>query len=130
MAAEIKHKGNRYFVSVNGKLASQASYYIYPDVKNFDWINLADIDTKEEYRRRGYAQAILQRMLSDLDKDYPSMGQYLLVKCDNIPAIRLYQKFNFKEIRVVTNKKTGDRYSVMCRGNADKDQLLNVNFGF
>lgn len=130
MAASIKRNGNKYFAIINGEIVSQASYYIYPDVKDFNWINLADIDTKKEYRRRGYAQAILQRMLLDLDKAYPSMGQYLLVKCDNIPAIRLYQKFNFEEIRVVMNKKTGNRYSVMCRGNSDRDQLLHVDFGF
>lgn len=128
MSAKIKIKNNDYFVIVNGKIASQASYYLYSDMKNFDWINIADVDTKEEFRRRGYAQILLQKMLSNLDKKYPSMGQYLLVRTDNIPAIRLYQKFNFKEIRVVSDESSGKRYSVMCRGNADKKQLMNVDF--
>lgn len=124
----IKKKNSTYFIELNGKKISSASYYLYSDMDNFDWINIADIDTKREYRRKGYAHAILTKMLSDLDKKYPKMGQYLLVKSDNIPAIRLYQKLGFREIRVITNKKKGIRYSVMCRGNADKQQLMNVNF--
>lgn len=128
MSAKIQIKNNDYFVIIDGKIASQASFYRYSDMRDFDWINIVDVDTKEKFRRRGYAQILIQKMISDLDKKYHTMGQYLLVRTDNIPAIRLYQKFNFKEIRVVSDKLSGKRYSVMCRGNADKKQLMNVDF--
>lgn len=124
----IKKKKSTYFIELDGKKIASASYYLYSDMDNFDWINIADIDTKKEHRRKGYAYAILSKMISDLDKNYPKMGQYLLVKSDNIPAIRLYQKLGFREIRVITNKKKGIRYSVMTRGNADKQQLMTVDF--
>ena len=107
-------------------LICSMSYYIYDDIKNFDWINLADIITEPEYRGQGYASKLLPILISDLNKRYPDMGLYLLVAEDNLPAIKLYTNNGFKSLRTYRLKKT--KYIVMYRGEADTSQLMNTKF--
>lgn len=107
-------------------LICSMSYYIYDDIKNFDWINLADIITEPEYRGQGYASKLLPILISDLNKRYPDMGLYLLVAEDNLPAIKLYTNNGFKTLRIYRLKKT--KYIDMYRGEADTSQLMNTKF--
>ena len=81
-------------------------------------------------QRKGYALALLTKMLEDLKKKYPKKGYYLLVMSDNIPAIRLYQKLGFRSIREVYNTATKERtqYTVMAKGQSNIDQLMKVQF--
>ena len=107
-------------------LICSMSYYIYDDIKNFDWINLADIITEPEYRGQGYASKLLPILISDLNKRYPDMGLYLLVAVDNLPAIKLYTNNGFKSLR--TYKLRNRNYYVMYRGDVDISQLMNTKF--
>lgn len=111
------------------KVISSLSYFIYPDVKGFNWINLANIETVPQYRRMGYMETLLKTALSDLDRKYPNMGQYLIVLFDNTPAVKLYTKLGFKVAKCI--QAGTNRYLVMSRGNGDLDilkkQKLNLS---
>ena len=111
------------------KVISSLSYFIYPDVKGFNWINLANIETAPQYRRMGYMETLLKTALSDLDRKYPNMGQYLIVLFDNTPAVKLYTKLGFKVAKYI--QAGTNRYLVMSRGNGDLDilkkQKLNLS---
>ena len=121
--ATLKKSKTKYqYLDSKGKVICNIGYYIYDDMKDFDWINIADVDTAKEYRGQGYATRLLNVLIRDMKKDYPSMGLYLLVKVDNDPAIGLYKKVGFKIL-----KQQGSYY-VMCYGAADKEQLKKRNF--
>lgn len=130
MKTQIKEKDGKYNLYIDGNKVSTATAYAFDDVDNFDWILLADITTFKKYQRKGYALALLTKILEDLKKKYPKKGCYLLVMSDNIPAIRLYQKLGFRSIREVYNTATKERtqYTVMAKGQSNIDQLMKVQF--
>lgn len=62
-----------------------------------DDINLLDIATLENYKKRGYAKSILCYIISLKNKD---QTMSLEVKSKNLPAITLYKKFGFKTLNI------------------------------
>lgn len=130
MTTQIKEKDGKYNLYIDENKVSTATAYTFDDVENFDWILLADITTFKKYQRKGYALALLTKILEDLKKKYPKKGYYLLVKSDNIPAIKLYQKLGFRSIRELYNIATKERtqYTVMAKGRSNIDQLMKVQF--
>ena len=130
MKTQIKEKDGKYNLYIDGNKVSTANAYTFDGVANFDWILLADITTFKKYQRKGYALALLTKILEDLKKKYPKKGYYLLVKSDNIPAIKLYQKLGFRSIRELYNTATKERtqYTVMAKGRSNIDQLMKVQF--
>ena len=61
-----------------------------------DTINIIDVYVKDEYRNKGYASKIL-KFIFDYYKDR-NVRYMLEVKVDNLNAIKLYEKFDFKVI--------------------------------
>lgn len=68
----------------------------------------------------------MKSLCTDLLHRYPSKGLYLLVKTDNLNAISLYKKINFKIAKECKIKD--DEYYVMYKGGANKQQLININY--
>lgn len=121
---------NKYSLKIGSKIVSSAKYYIYgleDNISDFDWINITDVETDPRYRRKGYATALLTKMLSELEIRYPECGQYLFVKRDNIPAIRMYLQLGFQDL-LSKKSDSGVWYILMIRGNADKNQLLKFDY--
>lgn len=124
--AGIVHRKNLIGIADNsGKIISQIKYYDYSK-ENFDWILIADVETKEEYRGKGLATKIVKIACNELSKKYPNKGLYLLVKKNNIPAIRVYKNNQFKILKEY--KMKDGVYYIMYKGNADTEQLANMNF--
>lgn len=71
-------------------------YILVEDV--IDTINIIDVFINEEYRNLGYASKILSFIINYY-KDR-NIRYMLEVRVDNIYAIKLYEKFNFKVIYV------------------------------
>ncbi|MBE7082712.1 MAG: ribosomal-protein-alanine N-acetyltransferase [Clostridiales bacterium] len=64
---------------------------------SLDDINLLDIATKQEYKQKGYAKALMEHLLSLKNKEQTFS---LEVKSKNLPAIKLYQSFGFKTLNI------------------------------
>ena len=107
-----------------GEVVSSVKYYEFDDIDNFDWILICDMETVPEYRGRGYATRLLNKVYSEAISR--NKGVYLLVKEDNENAINLYKKLGFEKIKNQDIDKK--RHIVMCKGNKDKQQLLKMNF--
>ena len=123
----LKKSDTKYeYINSDGKTICNIGYYIYDDIKNFDWINIADVDTNKKYQGQGHATRLLNTLIRDMKKKHPSMGLYLLVKVDNEPAIGLYKKTGFKVLKMQDSKK--GKFYIMYQGNADIEQLKKQNF--
>ena len=72
-------------------------------------------------------------MINELYKDISTeskneKGLYLLVKVNNDPAINLYKKLKFSEIKHYTIKN--EEYIIMAKGKQSKfKQFEGMNFG-
>ena len=120
----IKTKNTYMIKNDKGTIISKLNYYEYK-VKNFDWILMADLDTKPDYRGRGLATKLINELYSDITKN-TNKGLYLFVKSDNRTAIRLYTKLNFKKVKNYTLED--GEYIIMAKGNADMSQFDKMNF--
>lgn len=120
----IIKKGHRYaFKDNDGNIISKLDQYDY-NVKNFDWVLMANVETKPEYRGQGLASKLINELCADVSKT--NKGVYLLVRPDNKNAISLYKKLKFKTIK--TYKLKDGEYIIMAKGNADTNQFTNMNF--
>lgn len=94
---QIQDSFNNEFVSFfgvyeNGKLVSFASI-----LTSVDDINLLDIATRENFKKRGYAKQLLCYIIG-LKKENQTIS--LEVKSKNKTAISLYEKFGFKTLNI------------------------------
>ena len=123
----IKKSKNKYRLIVDGKEASHISYYDY-NIKNFDWILVANVETKKQYRRHGYAEILINELYKDISTEsHGEKGLYLLVKVDNTPAINLYKKLKFFKIR--HHEIKGEEYIIMAKGKRSKfKQFEGIEF--
>ena len=62
--------------------------------------HLVSIAVLPEYRRKGVGSALLAKTIEVMDRVYNVDAIYLEVRVSNAPAIRLYEKFGFKKVRV------------------------------
>lgn len=67
-------------------------YLYYSNI--YDRIEINQITVFDNYRRHGYASKLMRYLLKK------NKNISLEVKCDNIPAIKLYEKFGFKKVAV------------------------------
>ena len=115
-----------YQLRYNNDVISNVGFFTYPEIDNFDWINIANVETRPKYRNQGLASYLLKQLLTDLDKKYPKMGCYLFVLSTNTAAIDLYKKHDFK---VLKNYVLKDKdHFLMYRGNADIKQLQRMDY--
>lgn len=92
--------------SFYGIFAGQELVCVASILQSIDDINLLDIATKNEYKRKGYAKHMLNFLLG-LKKDNQTFS--LEVKSKNLPAIKLYESFGFKTLNIRKNYyKDGD----------------------
>ncbi|MFP3309514.1 MAG: N-acetyltransferase [Acidilobus sp.] len=54
-----------------------------------------------EYRRRGVGSALMKEAIDVLSSKYDVDAVYLEVRVSNEPAIRMYEKFGFKKVRII-----------------------------
>ena len=124
---KLEKTGNRYTLeNRDGKIAAEAQLFDYSQ-KGFDWMLLANVETKPEYRRQGFASRLINKICQDVYKESDgAKGVYLLVKTNNMNAINLYNKLGFETAK---NYRIGKQdYYIMAKGNADKDQIKRMNF--
>lgn len=127
----IEKSSKKYCIKDNaGHIMSSMDWYDYSK-KNFDWILLADVETKEKFRGMGLASKLINTFYNDITKKSPNKGIYLLVKSDNVGAIKFYKKtgFSFVKKYKINDGHNKGMYDIMCKGKADKRQLMNMNFG-
>lgn len=118
-----KTKNSYYYKNKDGKIISKLNYYDY-NIPDFDWILVANLDTRKEYRRRGLATNLLNSLYKDIDKQ--GKGLYMAVSINNYNALKLYKELGFKENKKY--KSDGNEYIIMIKGNADTNQFKNMNF--
>ena len=121
----IKSKNKYLIKDENGKKIAELGCYDYSK-KDFNWILFADIETDKAHRNQGLGSKLLNRAYSDVIKDNPKNGVYLMVRPDNKVAISFYKKNGFEFVKSV--KLKDGNYDLMCKGNADKNQLINMNY--
>ena len=64
--------------------------------KHFEVLDLINIAVSEDTRRKGIASKLIQYIIDNVEHE-----RFLLeVNSNNTSAIKLYQKFNFKEINI------------------------------
>lgn len=67
--------------------------------KHFEVLDLINIAVSEDTRRKGIASKLIQHIIDNVEHE-----RFLLeVNSNNTSAIKLYQKFNFKEINIRKN---------------------------
>jgi predicted GNAT family acetyltransferase len=87
--------GPFYCVKRNGKIVSAAGTHL----KTPQIACIGSIATSEAYRRQGFAAACTSALASDLASKVRIIS--LFVRCDNKPAISMYENLGFKKIREV-----------------------------
>lgn len=73
------------------------------------------------YEGRGIGTRMLTLLLSQADERYPAVT--LSVRRDN-PALRLYERFGFQRIGMITNRVGGQSYKLLLALPASRTQLL------
>ncbi len=103
---------------------------------SFDTLDITDVFVKEEYRNKGYASELMGYLI-DNNKDIENI--VLEVREDNIAAINLYKKFNFKEISkrekyykdkdAIIMKRIKDVYILAIESSCDETSVSIVKNG-
>ena len=120
-----KRKNTYIYRSSDNTIASKAQYFDYK-IPSFDWVLIANVDTKKKYRRNGLAERLINQIYDDISNI--KKGVYVFVNIDNDSAIKLYKKCNFKILKKY--KINNEIYFIMYRGNDEKiNQFNNISFG-
>ena len=75
-------------------------YLYYSDI--YDRVEINQIEIEEAHRNSGKGSLLLKELTDTVDKNIT-----LEVREDNIPAIKLYEKFNFKKVAIRKNYYNG-----------------------
>ncbi|MHA1230756.1 MAG: GNAT family N-acetyltransferase [Candidatus Helarchaeota archaeon] len=86
--------------------------------------HLISIAVLEDYRRRKIGERLLKKGMEAMRIYYHAEEYYLEVRISNESAIKLYEKNNFKKIKVINGYyKDGEDAYLMARG------IENINYG-
>lgn len=106
LISSLENKSTHFYGIFNGEqLVCFASIMQTPDD-----INLLDIATKDEYKRKGYAKEML-KFLIDIKNENQTFS--LEVKETNLNAIKLYESFGFKTLHI-RKKYYKDGTNALC----------------
>ena len=75
-------------------------YLYYSDI--YDRVEINQIEIEENHRNCGKGSLLLKELTDTVNKSIT-----LEVREDNLPAIRLYEKFNFKKVAIRKNYYNG-----------------------
>lgn len=75
-------------------------YLYYSDI--YDRVEINQIEIEENHRNCGKGSLLLKELTETVNKNIT-----LEVREDNIPAIKLYEKFNFKKVAIRKNYYNG-----------------------
>lgn len=90
--AELNKPTSRYLVGIeDGKVVCFGGFSAVLD--EADILNIA---VKEEYRRKGYARALMISLI-DVAKGLGVKKMTLEVRADNLPAVNLYESLGFTQ---------------------------------
>lgn len=116
--------GDSYILKNNrNELMGELKTFDYK-IKDFDYVLISDVDTLPKYRRKGVATKLLNQAYSDAKKK--GKGLYLLVKQNNDPAIKTYEKNGFQRLKPY-RLEDGDYY-IFVKGGKDIHQFDKMNF--
>jgi ribosomal-protein-alanine N-acetyltransferase len=96
LANELEGTSRSLLNSLVGSIKSILTRSYYGKVAH-----LVSIAVLKEYRRRGIGSRLLDETIKASIKYYDVESIYLEVRVSNIPAIRLYEKFGFKKVRLI-----------------------------
>jgi ribosomal protein S18 acetylase RimI-like enzyme len=119
----IATRGTSFKYMIDGKQVSQARYFDY-HMDNFDWVLVYDVETDEQHQNKGYATKLLEKIIEETEKE--GMSLYLFCRIENKNAIKLYEKLGFSILKDYEMKD--GMYHIMVRGDADKDQFVDMDF--
>ena len=89
---EFQNENSEYFVLIDdGKILGFAGLWF-----NIDEAHIMNIAVKKEYRKNGFGTKLLEFLIVKA-KEKNKICITLEVRDDNIPAILLYEKFNFEK---------------------------------
>lgn len=124
-------RSTRFVIRDCKKIASTASIYDYHD-DGFDWVLVANVDTKKPYMRLGYGTQIMNAAYEYIQKKYHGkIGLYLIVNECNRTAIAFYKKLGYQLVKTldkIHDSRNCDKYYVLAKGNANVEQLKNTTF--
>lgn len=93
LKSEIANINSKYIVAkFQNEIVGFAGFSLVIDESN-----LMNIVTKKEKRNLGIASCLLENLIS-IAKEKKANSITLEVNINNLPAIHLYKKFNFKEV--------------------------------
>lgn len=124
----IKTSNSYYFKNSDGMIVSKLKYHDYSNgkIKNFNWVLISDVDTNQDFRRKGLASNLINQLYKDITSSNSKKGLYLMVKSDNTNAISVYTKLGFNTLK--KQKGSNSSYNIMYKGNGNLDRLSNMNF--
>ena len=79
-----------YLVYIDDRIV--IGYLYYSDI--YDRIEINQINVLDKYRRNGHASELMKYLIAK------NKNISLEVKCNNIPAIKLYEKHGFKKVAI------------------------------
>lgn len=95
LISEIKNENTKYIkASINDEIVGFAGILI-----NYDDIHIMNIVVKKEQRKKGIGKELLKALI-ELAKKENKESLTLEVNEKNIPAIKLYEKFNFENLGI------------------------------
>ena len=102
-----------------------------PFSREYRVLHLVSIAVLKEYRRRGIGSALLDATIREATADGGIVSVYLEVRVSNEPAIRLYRKFGFREVRRIRGYyRDGEDAYVMVRKLRDPDPSIGRTLPF
>ncbi|MCR5429679.1 MAG: GNAT family N-acetyltransferase [Eubacterium sp.] len=106
--ADDSIEGFDNLLKITGVIGVEKEDSSEPSIEEIGWLYLAkedscfslfDIEVNEKYREQGYGNRILQTTIRDAFKQVDKI--ILHVSTNNTPAIKLYEKTNFKTIDTI-----------------------------
>lgn len=108
-----------------GRVLSKLSYWDY-NIDGFDWVLVADVDTRPSHQGKGLGTKLMQEVYSDVTRKEPDKGIYVFARQDNNRAIGFYKNLGYKTVKPYS--LDDGEYYIMAKGKADTRQFDEIDF--